>query len=670
MSIRPEQIAAAEVVQHAAAHDEAPCVRLVAGPGTGKSSSIEERVCWLLSQGVPADQIHAVSFTRAAAHDLRLRVHAQAQKLGYESAGDVRVSTLHSLALRLLQKARMLTAYPVRPIVMDKWEVENIFDEEFAHIHNVGKRRREEIRRWHEAFWSTGVWGPPNYIPPDPPINSEEHGNFEAFHRPRTQTYACVLPGEIIRLCVERMEAGLLDPVETLKIRHLIVDEFQDLNPNDLRFVDFIIKKGVTAFAAGDDDQSLYSFRFASPEGIQTFLAKYPAARDHKLTHCFRCAPRVLAASMALITANASPGRIVKSHVSLYGAADPPVNGTVFRWKFHHATLEARAIATSCRQLIDAGMNHRDILILPSNQRALARPLIDELAAAEVEAEHPREVGFLDSQAGRLALAITRIVCDKDDYVSHRALLALRRRVGPGTCCQVCDAVITNNLNFRAVFYDALPPGVFTGLALRAVNQARETCAAISAWETDDTLEQRAAAIGGILTNHLGDGGAWQQFVANFPPGMTLEELRDFLWADTDEQQATVLSAVMVRLGIEVPVTGPLPPRVRVMTMHGAKGLSARVVFIPGLEAEILPGPKKRPYPGLVLEAARMLYVSLTRARAACIVSYATNRQVNGAWSQQSPCPFSTNLGGGFTYRTAGLTADEAAAILADCSNL
>lgn len=668
--ITDDQKAAAQAIQHAAAHDSSPQVRLVAGPGTGKSASIEERVCWLLSQGVPAEQVYAVSFTRASAHDLRLRIHAQALKLGYEAAGEVRVSTLHSLALRLLQKARMLTAYPVRPIVLDSWEVENIFDEEFAHIHKVGKKRRKQIRRWHEAFWSTGVWGPPNYIPPDPPITSEEHANFETFHRPRTQTYACVLPGEIIRLCVERMEAGLLDPVETLRMRHLIVDEFQDLNPNDLHFVDHIVRRGVTVFVAGDDDQSLYSFRFASPEGIQTFLTKYPAARDHKLTHCFRCPPNILAASMSLIAANAAPGRIAKTHTSLYEAADPPVNGSVFRWEFHHATLEARAIATSCRKLIDAGMNHRDILILLSNQRALARPLIDELANAKVNAEHPREVGFLDSQAGRLALAITRIVCDADDYVSHRALLGLRQRVGPGTCCQVCDGVIKNNLNFRAIFHDPLPTGAFTGLALRAVTQAGETCAIISAWGKDDTLEQRADEIGQILTTHLGDGGGWSDFIASLPRGMTLEELRDFLWADTDEQQATVLTVMMVRLGMDIPQDGPLPPRVRVMTMHGAKGLSARVVFIPGLEAEILPGPKKRRYPGLVLEAARMLYVSLTRARAACVVSFATNRQVNGTWSQQSPCPFSTHLAGAFTYRTIGLTDDEVAAIMADCASL
>lgn len=67
------------------------------------------------------------------------------------------------------------------------------------------------------------------------------------------------------------------------------------------------------------------------------------------------------------------------------------------------------------------------------------------------------------------------------------------------------------------------------------------------------------------------------------------------------------------------------------MSMHGAKGLSARIVFVPGLEEHIFPGPWRQPYPGLVLEAARLLYISITRARAACILNYAKQRRIQGA---------------------------------------
>jgi DNA helicase II / ATP-dependent DNA helicase PcrA len=190
MPLTQAQILAAQAVQYAAAHDQAQQVRLVAGPGTGKSSAIEERVRWLLTQGVQPASIYAVSFTRASALDLRLRVHDYCTQNGYPAASQVRVTTLHSLALRTLRAAGLLTAYPADPLVLDSWELENVFDAEFGHASGIGKKRRENIRLEHEAFWSTGQWGPPNYVPPNPPISPAERQQFTTFHGPRTQSYS------------------------------------------------------------------------------------------------------------------------------------------------------------------------------------------------------------------------------------------------------------------------------------------------------------------------------------------------------------------------------------------------------------------------------------------------------------------------------------------------
>lgn len=673
MPITPAQIAAAGAVQHAAAHDEAGQVRLVAGPGTGKSASIEERVCWLLAQGVDPEQVAVVSFTRASAADLRVRVHSYATQPGYGNIGEVPVTTLHSLALRVLRIAGHLNAYPTPPLVLDDWETENIFDEEFGHVHNHGRRRRRHIREEHEAYWSTGVWAPPNYLPPEPPISPAERATFDGFVSPRTQTYACVLPGQIIRLCVAEMEAGLLNAVDLLGLRHLIVDEFQDLNPNDLKFVDHIIQQGATVFVAGDDDQSLYSFRHASPAGIQQFHVTYAGSAQHQLNDCFRCTPSVLAAAATLIAAHPGPGRIPKAPVSLYAASTPPVQGAMFRWRFQWARHEARAIAASCRDLIAAGMSPREIIILLSNQRDLMQPLLEEMTNAGVAVEHPREEGFIDTKTGRLVLALTRIVCNENDYISHRAVLCLRRGVGIVRCVAVFDAVVGANQNFRDMFYDALPAGVFAGAALTAINHARTTCATIAAWEPEDTLAMRSEEIAQIVEAHYdaAQADAWRAVTATLRPEMTIQELRDYLWAESDLQQAAVLEGVLQRIGEEVPEAGVLPPRVRIMTMHSAKGLSARVVFIPGLEDEILPGPWRQPYAGLVLEAARLLYVSITRARAACIVSFADRRTINGKPQTHTRSRFAPNLGGAWTAGPAGgLSAAEVGQIITDCGNM
>jgi DNA helicase-2/ATP-dependent DNA helicase PcrA len=86
MAIRPEQIAAAEEVQRAAATDATLQVRVVAGPGTGKSFTIEQRVCWLLEQEIDPSAIAAVSFTRASALDLQSRVHGACESAGHTGA--------------------------------------------------------------------------------------------------------------------------------------------------------------------------------------------------------------------------------------------------------------------------------------------------------------------------------------------------------------------------------------------------------------------------------------------------------------------------------------------------------------------------------------------------------------------------------------------------------
>ena len=163
------------------------------------------------------------------------------------------------------------------------------------------------------------------------------------------------------------------------------------------------------------------------------------------------------------------------------------------------------------------------------------------------------------------------------------------------------------------------------------------------------------------MANILGGAEAqtWQTYANALPAGMTLEELRDYLWADTDEQQTVLLEGVLTRLNQRVPAGGVLPPRVRVMTMHGAKGLSGRIVFIPALEEDIFPGPWRQPHPGLILEAARLLYVSITRARAACILSYARSRVINGQFGWRAPSRFAADLNGPFLERTTGLNAQR-----------
>ena len=142
---------------------------------------------------------------------------------------------------------------------------------------------------------------------------------------------------------VATIDAGIIDPVQLMGIQQLIVDEYQDLNAIDPKIVSLLAQRGVTVFVAGDDDQSIYSFRFASPAGIQDFSTEYPGAGLHLLEACFRCTPSVLSAGKTLIRSNPGLNRIQKKLVSLYETSTPPVRGAVHRWRFPSGAAEAKS---------------------------------------------------------------------------------------------------------------------------------------------------------------------------------------------------------------------------------------------------------------------------------------------------------------------------------------
>lgn len=673
MPINQQQIDAAVLTQNTAAHDTRRQVRLVAGPGTGKSFAIEERVSWLIDNGVNPRNIFAVSFTRAASVDLRNRIISHCVGRGITNANELSVTTLHSLALRVLRAAGLLTAYPADPIVMDKWELENIFDAEFSIVAGIRLRRCKEIRENHEAFWSTNEWGPPNYIPPDPEITTEERRQFDLFHAPRTQIYSCVLPGEIVRQCNQSIAAGVLHPTDLVHMEHLIVDEYQDLNPCDLEFIDRLIQAGVITFVAGDDDQSIYSFRFASPQGIQEFINKYQEGGDHTLQDCFRCTPNIVNTANDLITTHALPNRIPKTLNSLYLNSDPPIPGQVFRWSFPSGIAESRGVAESCRDLIQAGLSPNDILILLSNTRILQSDITNKMDELHIPYEIAGTDEYTNTDDGRFVLACLRIICNINDYVAHRILLGSIRGVGIKTCCNILNAVLHNNLNFRNIFYTHVPQNIFKARELQAVNAVRTIVAEISRWQETDILRDRRTELEAIINNIFGANGVnnWSNYISNIHDEITLRELRDYLWTDNVEQKNNILNALYVRLEMPLPDEVAHQPKVRIMTMHGSKGLSSKIVFIPGLEEEILPGDHRRPYHGLVLEAARLLYMSITRARIACILSYASTRIVHGNFVRHAASRFNNGLNGPFQYReSGGLSNQEITIIIQGIPNM
>jgi superfamily I DNA/RNA helicase len=688
MPISAAQKAQAEQRQWDAAKDGAPQVRLVAGPGTGKSHTIEKRVADLLTNGAIPGNIYVISFTRATCAELTERIRAFCSTLPCANAAtQVRVSTMHSLALRILRRGNLLTSYPSTPIMLDDWEQTNVFDREFAGSLGCTQSRAAEIRLAHDAQWQTLN---PQYVN-QAQITPTEVQGFNAFHSARTNLYCCVLPGEVIYKCVDALQQGALQPNQLPQIDHLIVDEFQDLNACDQEFVRLLSANNTVLFVAGDDDQSIYSFRHANPDGIVQFQTAYPASATHVLTDCFRCTPAVLGPASQLITYNLN--RVAKNLTSLYGAATPPVHGRMMVWSFQTAQEEACAIAQSCQALINAGMAGREdeILILISNRRVQLDILAQEIGNLGLPYDPPRGASLTSEyEAIRAVYSILRIARDnstgEEDYPAHRDLLEVLSGVGSATAKGVADVCISNNQNFRQLFYLPTCPTWLSGRCPSAVQRVMATVQAVRTWSMSDTLAARSDDITTLLSSQVFTSGRnaanslsiWNTLVGSLPVQMTLEELLQFLAADSESDQQAILDLVNQRIGGEQPQTqARVQKRIRILTMHGAKGLSGKVVIIPGAEQGLMPNFKALQATGLLIEQRRLFYVSVTRAMACCIVSHAA--QHSGAQAMaltQSPIArltrsqFLNEMDVKSVTRNNGLSKTEAAAIIAEIANL
>jgi len=266
----------------AASHLNSPA-RVLAGPGTGKTRVLTRRIQFLIeAKDVSPDGILALTFTRAAAHELRQRLLSAMP--GEPQPG---VSTLHSFALRqLLRNASMLTSLPQPLRIADDWEERRIILEDIKSILKLPRiSSARSLFNQPSSDWET-LAADQGKLTPDP--------KFIGAWQEHRQLFGYTLRSELVYQLKRSLEQ-LPDFALEAPTSHLLVDEYQDLNRCDLAVIASLIHRGAELYVAGDDDQSIYGFRKAHPDGIRQFLTDYPTAADLRLRECKRCDTEILA---------------------------------------------------------------------------------------------------------------------------------------------------------------------------------------------------------------------------------------------------------------------------------------------------------------------------------------------------------------------------------------
>lgn len=591
--LSPDQVDAA---RHVGSH-----ARLLAGPGTGKTRTLTRRVLALiLDYGVEPQRILALTFTRVAAFQLRQEIQQTLQPLGIDTP---RVSTLHSFALRqLLRNARRIETLPQPLRIADDWEERHVIQEDIKQ--RLQRTRISEIQdlfKQLSADWETLRRDDPNWevLFPDPAF-------LGAWREHRT-VFGYTLRAELVyqlrRALNQYPDFDLEDDFQ-----HVLVDEYQDLNACDLDVIRELARRRCEIYAAGDDDQSIYGFRYADPEGIRRFMENYHPSVNLSLEVCYRCDRSIL--RIAEFVADLDVDRLRKNT----RARETAAAGEVHLLCFVDQYQEAREIARLCQHLVQTENVKLDeilILLRGDRHRALSSVLRQALVQKNVTVAEYVESSPLDINEGRLVLAILRLLVDAEDNLAWRTVLQLRKGIGPSSLRAVQDWARNNSVRFTA--------------ALQAIKENPERVKGVGKRIAQAVAEYET------LLERLSQGAPPldEQIQRTARQAVDDEEQREkvviFLSTIAEETAAGSLSDLVNALGASLDAAEQelVEGAVNILTMHKAKGLSADVIFIVGAEDEFIPGRNEGQREG---DERRLLFVSMTRARHLLYISYCQRR--------------------------------------------
>lgn len=571
---------------HLIASSTNPRIRVVAGPGTGKSFAMKRRVARLLESGVQPQRILPVTFTRVAAEDL----HRELIGMNVSGCEYIKGTTLHSLAMRILMRNHALTAIGRTARPLNEFELKPLICD-LADAHG-GKRAVAKRKQAYEAAWARLQADAPGFmqLPEDIAFANDLIG-WLVFHN-------AMLIGEVIPQLYVYLRGNPAAPERT-EFSHILVDEFQDLNKAEQTVIELLSGQAEVCIV-GDDDQSIYSFKHAHPEGIRDWLLVNPSADDLSLDECRRCPTRVAQMANSLIGHNQL--RLVPRSLTPLPANG---EGNVRIVQYQTLAAEVAGVKNFITSLINQGVPPGDILVL-AQRGAIGTPIYDALRESAIPVRSYYAEAELENEEAQRRFSLLKLFVDRQDKVALRWLIGLP----------------AGNTNWRAPGYSRI----------------REKCAATgqTPWQVLEQLSNDQLRLAHTKTlvdsfnELLQELDALEQCAdltavidLIFPDGnaATIDLRALALQALATTNDRTELLSVLIE-AIAQPEIPSEVQEVRIMSLHKSKGLSAPVTIISGCIEGLLP---KQPDATLsqalatadIEEQRRLFFVGISRVKAA-----------------------------------------------------
>ena len=560
-------------------------IRVVAGPGTGKTFAMKRRIARLLENGVNPRAILPVTFTRVAAEDL----HRELVAMDIPGCEELKGVTLHSLAFRMLSRNHVLEATGRTPRPLNDFEMKPLIaDLKDAHGGVKGVRKRIKA---YEAAWARLQHEEPGYI------QSPEDLAFAGDLLPWLIFHRAMLIGEVI----PQLHGYLRDnPAarERGEFSHILVDEYQDLNRAEQGVVDLLADNAEVCIV-GDDDQSIYSFKHAHPDGIRDWLANRPGADDLGLDECRRCPTTVVEMACHLIAHNVN--RPVPRALTPRAENGP---GDVRIVQYATLAAEVVGVVSTITDMVANGAPPGDILVL-AQRGAIGTPIYEGLIARGVPVKSYYAEAELDAEEAQRRFALLKLFVNREDRVALRWLLGLGSSTwlsgGYSRLRDHCE--MTNATPWQAL--EQLDAGVLsishTGALVRRFRHIQAETQAL------EGLQGLAAVVDQLFPD--GDDGVRDLRALAL---QVLEEVGDENRDEFLSELSNVISKPEIPSEIE---------DVRIMSLHKSKGLSTPVTFVCGCVQGLLPRQSGQNLAEAerradLEEQRRLFYVGITRVKA------------------------------------------------------
>lgn len=593
---------------------------ILAGAGSGKTSTMTHRIAHLVELGTPPWQILAVTFTNKAASEMRGRVE---ELVGSEAAGAMWIMTFHSMCLRILRLYPEVLGYDSNFVIYDGSDQKTL-------IKNIIKEQRISDKEFSPQYFLSVIskckekeMGPEEYIE-SAEVNYRSKTIYEVYDEYQNRLLendAMDFDDLLLNLVrLFRKDKNILKKYQD-RFRYIMVDEYQDTNHIQYKLVSMLAEKHHNLCAVGDDDQCIYQWRGADIRNILDFEKDFKETRVIKLEQNYRSAGNILAAANSVIRNNRD-----RKQKKLWTDREPGEKITYYRAETDKE--EADYTARQISYMEKDGRNYDEFAIL-YRTNAQSRLFEEALSRHGIPCRVLSGMRYYDRKEIKDILAYMRLVVNpKDDLSLARVINAPKRGIGEKTLEKLAAfAQVRGQGVFEALadedgaVLESLPGKSYSKVEamVRCLKNCRNGRERMSVSEIYDSVLVNTGYLKALETldsveaeSRIENLMEFKTVIKDYEDGAESPSIEDFM--------------AQITLSADVDNYDEKAGAVTLMTMHSAKGLEFPVVFLPGMEDGLFPGNKAFDSVSGMEEERRLCYVGMTRAKEKLFLSSAEVR--------------------------------------------